>query len=182
MRATVSSREPPPSPTPTCTKSRLTTCGCRRGIGQKRSHGQDGPDRGTYSVRHRLRFLRRFLLQRPPVTGEELLAVLAQVQSGRPGGIRPVAHHPFPENAVVDRGIDAICVREVHSLGDPRPVLRAVRRLDRAPFARGYYGCRAGRCKLIEPLSPGSARRVSRCFSLLPLRARRIPRGERPAG
>jgi hypothetical protein len=56
-----------------------------------------------------------------PVTLEKRLAVLAQILCGRRSGIRLVAHHPFPENAVEGRRIDAIGVREVHSLRDPRP-------------------------------------------------------------
>ncbi len=61
------------------------------------------------SVRARLGFLRWPLLQRPLITREELFAVLAQVQSGRPGGISLVPHHPFPENVVEGGEIDAIC-------------------------------------------------------------------------
>jgi len=48
------------------------------------------------------------MLQRLPVTREELLAVLTQVHSGRRGGIRPVAHQTFPQNAVAAREIEAV--------------------------------------------------------------------------
>src|ERR1035437_5856455 len=80
------------------------------------------------SLRARLRRRRHLFLRRPPVTLEEFLAVLARLYSGQPGGIWLVAHPPFSENAVEVPGIETIFGAEVHSLGDPRPVLRVVRR------------------------------------------------------
>src|SRR5271157_5016026 len=79
------------------------------------------------SFRARLRRRRHLLARRPPVM-LEFLAVLARLYSSQPGGIWLVAHHPFPENAVEVPGIETIFGAEVHSLGDPRPVLRVVRR------------------------------------------------------
>src|ERR1035441_9812816 len=69
------------------------------------------------------------LRQSPPLVCEQFLAVLAQILSGRRGGIGLVCHHAFPENAVEVRGIEAVFGGEVHSLGDLRPVLSVVQRL-----------------------------------------------------
>src|ERR1035441_1274096 len=65
----------------------------------------------------------------PPLVCEQFLAVLAQILSGRRGGIGLVAHQTFPENAVEVRGIEAVFGGEVHSLGNLRPVLSVVQRL-----------------------------------------------------
>jgi len=87
------------------------------------------PTASPPSLRTRLRRRRHLWLRRPRVTLEEFLAVLARLHSGQPGGIWLVAHHPFPENAVESSPDPDDLRAEVHSLRDPRPVLRVVRRL-----------------------------------------------------
>lgn len=34
-------------------------------------------------------------------------------------GIGPIVHHPFPEDTVVDEGINAVGVGKIETLGDP---------------------------------------------------------------
>ena len=63
------------------------------------------------------------------VLRQQLVAILAQVFSAGPRGIRPVAHLPFPQNPVEGFSIDPIGVVEVHPPRHARPVLRVRRRI-----------------------------------------------------
>src|ERR1035441_6290272 len=67
--------------------------------------------------------------QGTPVIRQQLFTVQAQVLSSWVGGIRSVAHHSLPQNAIELRAINAISIGEVHPSGNSRPVLCVWRRI-----------------------------------------------------